>query len=472
MSKINIKWSNLLLIPLIFLFLPAFCIPLGLVIPVYYLLIYIIFVPFMIYNYKQVYHYIIRLCKKTPSRWLVYFSIWVLFDFLCLLLLNKITIIFFLSSFIIILLGSICLCYLYPAYIINRYFSTEKIFQFLCIALFFVFIWGIITFLGELLNIHFLQLLENIISNRQFIRDGVLFKLIRARSSFFEPGIFAYFIVLNLPLFFYINKCKYKIFNNKNLNFVIKKAILPLAFLNLILTFSPIGWFFGICITLFYHYKNILKIFVNKQLLVKTLLIISILVLFLYPQYKNIAENTAVKRISAVISNVFKDIEILTIVEPSLYTRIVSYTNSFCLFLQHPVLGVGLDNSKFIIMKQFENSPIILSKENEENLQKSYITGKMAFNRNILCDLLCETGFLGCTLMYIFMLKLFFSLKKITKHSFNFEREFIKVISDILLMTICLSFYESTLTIAPYHFFIFALSNVLILKNQKYIRRY
>lgn len=465
MSKFNIQYYNLLLIPLIFLFLPAFYIPLGILVPAYYFFILIIFLPYIIFNYRFFSIFLIKLYKYSPFKYFIWFSLWVILSLLILVFVQKISIAFAVSAIVIVLGGYFILYFLYPAYVIDKNFTIKKIAKFLSLALYITLIWGILTYLGNLLQIKFLQILENFFSNRQLLLRGSLFTLARSRSFLFEPGFYAYFLSLNLPLFFYLNKSKYKIFHNSYLNLIIKKTILPLAILNLILTFSPIGWVFGICITLFCNYKNILNFLTNKKKLIKILLLVSIINIFIFTFYKNLAENVAVKRIFTVVANSAKDIEYLTIVEPSLYTRIVSYTNAFCLFLQHPLLGVGLDQSKFTIISQFEHSPIILSKENRFCLEKANTSGKMIYNRNILCDLLCETGIIGCLLFYLFLFKSFCLLNKIQRYYLGFDRDFINVVKNILLIMLFLSFYEVSVVHIPYHFFIFALSNILVLKK-------
>ena len=467
----KISTRKILQFPLYFLFLPAFMFPLGLLIPAYYFFIIIIFLPYIFVYRKQIFIFVNNLYKKTPFKYFVYFSFWIVLANLFLLLLGKLTFISCFSALIIVLFGYFFLYILYPAFTIYKYFSIARLNKFLVFGLFIIFVWGIISFIGDLFNIKFLQFLENLFSNRQYLVNGTLFVLARARSFIYEPGRYAYFIALLIPYILFVNECKYRIFKNHLLNLIIKKSFLLLAIINLILTMSPIGIVFAAVVFLFCASKNILNILKKLKSpinLLKIGLILLLLFIICVSQYSSIMNSSVYSRIYIVVTSI-KNIESLSFLEASLYTRIVSYVNSFCLFLHHSLLGVGLDQSKFCIANQFANSPILLSGENSLLLQKAYITGKMSYNRNIICDLLCETGIFGFLLFYVYLIQSLKTMKRCIKYYTGCEKDVLSALYGVFLMMILFSFYEVSIVQIQLHFFIFAFANVVVLKTKERI---
>lgn len=458
--KINLKYIYLL--PLIFLFLPAFYVKCGTYTPFYFILI-LVFSGFLFFHSpERITKLLFLLLKKTPFKYFILFLVWILFSLFILFVFQKISFLHFLYSIIIYCFIYLFLYFIYPAFCVRYLFSIKEIYKFIIVSWVIVFIWGIIAYLGVCFQIDFINLIQNSLSNRQMlVGNNAFIFLQRARSTFFEPGFYAYFICINLPLFYEFLKLKNRLFSNIRLNTIIKKTLIPLAWLNIVLTFSPIALIFGIIITMVYFYKKVLKLFTVRNLFY-LLIIILLFIIF----GNSILQSTLIKRIIAFLACI-KNVELLNFYEPSLYTRIVSYVNSFIVALKHPILGVGLGESKFMMHYQFINSPIVLSKENMSILQQSFYSGRMIFNRNIFCDIVSETGFVGGFIFYFYLFKSFIVLRKITKKTFGLRRNFLLAIQKVLLTIIFLSFYEVSIVNASYHLFIMALSNVILLKNKR-----
>ena len=96
-------------------------------------------------------------------------------------------------------------------------------------------------------------------------------------------------------------------------------------------------------------------------------------------------------------------LESIVEVEASLGTRIVCNYNQFCLFLKHPIAGVGFMNTGYMLIEQFRNSPITLTYEMQLCLIEA--TNKIAFTSNAMYSLLYQTGIVGFLIYVILMVK-------------------------------------------------------------------
>ena len=350
-----------------------------------------------------------------------------------------------------------------------KYIEFKSIYKFLAVGFFLVFIWGIITFIGILFDVGFLKILLTFFSNRQFLVTGNGMYDLRARSTFFEPGFYAYFINLNLPLFYNIHKSKYQILKNKYCNFIIKHSLYPLAIINIILSFSAMGYAFMFIILVYIYFKELLPKLKKTKFLIRfcilSFVIIGAVPFYIHTYSQN--NNVAFKRVQNALYVLYSgNIIALYETDASLFTRIVSYTNEFILFQHNPILGVGLEQAKYKMPDLFEVSPLPLTFENRHFLYQSYLTKKLVFNRNLLCDSLAETGLLGCIFLYLFMIKTWLINKKLEKYDFGIDKEFTKILNDILFLLIVFSFYEIGIIGLSYHFFILAISNEIILRRK------
>ena len=174
----------------------------------------------------------------------------------------------------------------------------------------------------------------------------------------------------------------------------------------IVLTKSPMIFIF-ISIFLFcYFYKNI--IFAIKKFYL-SIIIFSILFFtlayYLIPQI-DFSNNYLYRIVNTLQSIATFNFNMLIYMENSLATRIVSYVNTFILFLDKPFIGYGFDNVRFYIIKYFLNSPLPLTPENKTYLNIA-LTSKlgMSFNRSLLSGLLSETGLIGTFLYFLFLYK-------------------------------------------------------------------
>lgn len=453
--------------PIIFMFLPALYIPLGLNVPIYLLSLIILFLILICISYKSVVKTFLEFYKYTPYKNFVLYIMWAIFASAILIIIGKVTFIHYISSIIIIVFGYYFLYSLYPAFVSYKYISIKDLYKIFSIAYLLIFIWGIITYYGNLYGNSLIIKLTNFLSNKQTLMLLNNYVIARSRSVFFEPGIFANFIDLNLPILYTIFITKRKIFNNKYFNIIIKKSIFPLALINLFLTQSPLGIVFAIIIIFLFLIKKMLTSIKNPRFLISTM-IISILIFCIIVQKKDvISDSRAYKRFATVIESC-TDIDSLSIKDTSFYSRIVSHVNNFCLFLKNPIFGVGIDNAKFVIQEQFKDSPIPLSLENQANLALCQKTQKMHFNRAILFDSLSETGLVGFILLYAYFILTYVNIGKIVKYLCPEKGKLLLAFNSTILITICLSFYEVSLISSPFHFFIFSFANSVILKFRKY----
>ena len=303
---------------------------------------------------------------------------------------------------------------------------------------------GFLGYLGDSYNITFLKAFVNFFSNLKETLQGSEIMLdtisgtARARSIFHEPGSFGKYILLFSPIMYKICLSKYKIFNNNFLNIVFKYSLIPLSIICIILTKSPIMLIFFAAFLICYFYKNIILL-LKKYFLIIFCGLISIIIglQFLYIDLSN----SYLYRIIITLSNI-RSFENLVFLEPSLATRIVSYVNSFRLFLDKPFLGYGFDNARFYLAKYFLTSPLLLTQENKAMLQLALTTQQgMGINYSLITRLLSETGIFGTFLYFLFLYKHIKYIDKLKSHFQGIERKFLEGLKISILIVICLSFY-------------------------------
>ena len=149
----------------------------------------------------------------------------------------------------------------------------------------------------------------------------------------------------------------------------------------------------------------------------------------------NVSETYLLRIINVIQNLTFNE---LLIVEPSLGSRINSYYNSFRIFLDNPILGIGLGNSKYYIANYFETSQFGMTLENYVNLQASYITGKMSFNGAYLWEYLSEVGIIGTALFYTFFVKCIEQLQKIKLLNNLYSHFALAISNSLIILLSCL----------------------------------
>ena len=408
---------------------------------------------------------IIILYKKTPLKHLINFFIWLYVSGFILFIIGKADILIMYYITVKLMLPFL-FGYLLSAFFIPKYISYDNLIKVLFGLFFFIFIVGILGFIGDLYSIQFLQAIPNTLSNLKNVSQEVemmqdaVSGLPRARSLFHEPGTFAFFIFLYIPIIYSVCLGKFSIYKNKIINFIIKRSLIPLALTNLILTMSPINLIFVSLLTLAYFFKKIFTIIVKKSIVVlfiSFLLLLFLLIIFNVhtEAFTKMIVNSFIGRIINVLSS--HSIDDLINNEGSLASRIVCYINSYILFLKSPLIGYGYDNARFYLYDQFINSPVPLTKEMMMNVEASVITGTgVAYNKSLLSGLLVDTGIIGTFLYYKFLFSNLSYIKRISPYYHGNIKLFLKGIKWLCLALLCTSFYTMDIP-KPYIAFAYGL---------------
>ena len=468
---LNIK--SVAYIPLILLFLPAFCFFIGTnsFFPYVIVLCPIAFIFIILSNKIIIYKHFKYLYKHTPFKYFIYLYLWLIFSGLIAVISGYYSLFRFLYAIIFGFMFRSVLIYLYPGTIIPKILSLKSIIRFFIFAYLLIFIWGLIEFIGALFNIEIINSIVSFLSNIRGDENSIILEsysgIPRIRSVFMEPGTFGRFIAINMPIIYQLALCKFKIFQDKNINFIIKKSIIPLMLVCLILTQSPIYLVICTIITLILFYKQILyMIFKTKKILI-TIIILSIILILILNQLEFDISKSFLTRIISVIEIIPKmDIETLIFVEPSLATRVVNNINQFLLFLKHPIFGVGFFNNGPILIKQLEHSPIPLTPEMYSIVQNA--TNSIPITTNALYLLLFQTGIIGFYLYCLFMLKSIFALKKNLHYFSGIEYCYINALKNTITTMFALSIIYNQGFVDEYLFFITGLvGSIIIIVHKK-----
>lgn|GEM_PF-3619772 len=441
------------------LFLPAFAFPLaGRAFRVYFIFLLLFFGLYIFLNFKTFIKNLLFLYKKTPYKYLIFFIVY-------LFILAVITAFKNFSQGISSFLYTLQFVFLYvaPTFLLSalflkKYMSVEKFLRFYFIALFLVFTFGLIEFIGgKLLGLSFINTIQNFLANERQIGDAEInvYYLDRLQSVFAEPSWLGIFVFLNFPVMYKCAASKYKIFKNKYLNAFMKKSIVPLAWSNIIFSLSPIWLIFCSLQAMFIFRKKILKLIFNIKTLIcivvsTVVLSLTTFVILLVSGIK--IEPEQLVRIINTLSTIL-DFQTFLLVEQSLGSRIVSYTALFCTFLEHPIFGVGLNNAQYYVGDIITKYSIPLSLENLKSYNGYLRSGRMTINSSYLYALLAETGIIGTALYFVFLGKTIQFAKKVNsclKNTLMYD-----FTNGLIISTCCycfLSIYGTTLTI-PYNWF-------------------
>lgn len=479
----NILWRNNLLniksvayIPLILLFLPAFCFFIGTnsYFPYLIVLCPITFIFIILSNKIIIYKHLKYLYKYTPFKYFIYLYLWLVFSGLIAVISGYYSLFRFLYAVIFGFIFRSVLIYLYPGTIIPKILSLKSIIRFFMFAYLLIFIWGLIEFIGALLNIEIINILVSFLSNIRGDEKSIIIEsysgIPRIRSVFMEPGTFGRFIAINMPIIYQLALCKFKIFQNKNINFFIKKSIIPLMWICLILTQSPIYLVICAIITMIFFHKQILFLIFRAKKILITITILSIILILMLNYLKFDISKSFLTRIISVIEIIPKiDIETLILVEPSLATRVVNNINQFLLFLKHPIFGIGFLNNGPILINQLENSPIPLTPEMYIIIQNA--KNSIPITTNALYLLLFQTGIIGFSIYCLFMLKSIFALKKILHYFSGIEYCYISALKNTIITIFALSIIYNQGFVDEYLFFITGLvCSIVIIAHKKILK--
>ena len=416
-----------LYLPILFFFLPAFSfwLPgLNKAYSFFFLFLYIALFIMFYTSPKRIIKRTISVVKSTPLK---YFAI-----VLLLISVNGLMHFYmgqkFLLSSIRSTIMQIFLCVIpvliYYINVIEDYISYKKFLKWFFFLYWIVLILGFISFVGELLNISIITIIFDFFANARilsFEQNNIIAQansyavnnIPRLDNLFEEPSWYARYIFIFLPLIYSIADCKNKIFKRNNLNIIVKKTIVPFSWLSLVLTFSPIFIVFGIIITLVYYRDKIIDKLKQNPLI----FIFSIFVIIILGTLLKQTDCSNIPVISRIIT-AFSTHSMYEFVQESssLANRIICYINTFCIFLQHPFVGMGIGNLANTMLDQFYNSPVPLTLETIGHISRANSLGKgVQYNGGYIYVFLAENG-IFITLIYLYFWKnLYSKLHRLSK---------------------------------------------------------
>ena len=388
---------------------------------------------------------VIDLCKFSPFIYLLLFYIWSFITIIVAATKSLFSFGGFLSGFVGGLTCSVILVFLTTYILLKENFIDLKgVIKFLTIFYMFIFVLGIIQFIGNELSNEFIRNFVAAFNNKRAIlfeqEITTYFLKKRVQSIFDEPGGLGAYIYTQLPIIYSIVLSKYKLFSNKFLNWGVKRMLLPLVFINLILTLSPISLIFVLLVSLLYFYKYLFKFFKNYYLYIAIGLVILLGCVYSFIGFINF-EDTYIKRIILSFPNLF-NLNTLIIVEPSLATRIINYLIMVKVGLSNFIFGVGYGSIANAYPLFLRITSLPLTKELIENMYMG--TGHPAIA--IFYRVFAETGFVGLILLLTFYYKTLFKFCKIKIKSNNIIKDFYYgLFISMLFQVSIILFYGSNL---------------------------
>lgn len=466
MLVINKKLFSYIILFLICMQSLGFAIP-GNIFIAFFMPIVFIFLFYHLLNDKYFINNIVFLYKYSPTIYLFLFYIWSILT--VIISITKGFFVFggFFTGFIGGLTFSVILSFL-TIYILlkENYIDLKSIIKFLTIFYMFVFIMGIIQFIGNELNNELIRILASSLNNKRAIlleqQTTDAFLKTRVQSIFDEPGGLGSFIYVHLPIIYSIALSKYKIFNNKFLNIIVKKLLIPLTIINLILTRSPISLIFVFIVTGLYFYKFIIKSIKKYYLNIIATFSIILGIIFLIPQFINL-EETYIKRIIVSLPNLF-NLNTLILVEESLATRIINYIILLKVGIANFIFGIGYGSITKAYPIFLKTTSLPLTKE----LLKNMYMGIGHPAAAVFYRVFSETGFIGLVLLLSFYIKTTLKLNNAKLKLNNIIKDFhYGLFISLLSQSTFLLFYGGVLH-NTYNIILFSIATFIIL-NKKYI---
>lgn len=364
---------------------------------------------------------------------------WMLISYLFNFATNNYSFIHFVYTYFFGYLLNFIFCFVIGL-LVSRYIKTEIFIKIIISIVFIILFFALIEIIMFKYHIPGLEYIISLSSGRP-IESVLGYKyegFPRIQSLFNEPAHFAWFLTCNIPIIITIFKTKYKIFSNILINKLIKFSIIPLWIISLIYTQSAIFLIFSVIILLIYSLKMIKN---NKFLFLVVCTILLIIILLLTTGFIDFSD-TYLRRVINTVKS-FGDFQTFAMVEPSLATRIVHWVNMFIVFLHHPIFGVSCGNLNNFFPEQLVHSPLPYTQE----IIRADILAKVP--RPVLPSIffrtLVDTGIVGTLLFYSFLLKIYNNLKRLNKKLECISNDFFNAIQQIVIIYICLTFYDSQL---------------------------
>ena len=477
--KLNLKY--LLLLPILLIFLPSFAIYLGKPILLYIITtVGLLFLVFLI-NFRKIKNKLYLLYKRTPFKYYIWTIILMIINSIGLHIISFSGLKHSIYAIFMFLLCSQVFIIFYFLYIIGNQISFKKFMKVFIFLFWLNLIIGIISWIGSLLEINIINNIFDFFANSRILADAnnrnlvegsrssnySSFGLPRLDNLFEEPSYYALFLFSFLPLVYEVARTKIKIFKNDLLNKSIKISIIPLTWLSLVLTMSPIYLVFSILLTIVYFFNEIFhNIKKNLPILLVGLLFI-VTLFFIIMQNKIDVSNTYLSRITSVYD--IKTFEQFIEAEPSLASRVALQINTYIIFFKHIFTGVGYGHFQYAIIDQLLNSPVPLTKELIVNLNIAIATNsKMHGNTAIIAQILAENGiFIFCIFVY-FYYKLISELGKLAKEKIlSYKTKmYLKIMRNCLFACAAVSIY-SALVQTPAFIIIITLSICIIYYSKR-----
>ena len=263
----------------------------------------------------------------------------------------------FSQYFIVILMTFIVIIFM-----TNRILKLSLVIKCVYSIIYGILLLGIVDFIAYNAHISFLQTLVNLPNNSSTLVYGqdvfvksMSYGLYRVQSIFFEPGYLGEHIFIFLPIIYILANLKMPIYKTKRINTLVQKTIIPLTWINIILTQSPLWLCMSIILTVIMYYKYILKKFI-----IILLFIITVGTIFMTIDI----QETYLSRITRVIVNA-SDINLLIEENSSLGTRLSCILNLIDIGLTSPITGIGHSNIKPRIIEQiqYNKSKVFVTQE-------------------------------------------------------------------------------------------------------------
>lgn len=412
--------------------LPGCCIIISNIRLRFSITIFIIFSFFYaLIKYKKCLSDIIIFFKNPTIKILLLWIIWCFFSGLINCILGSYKWNRFLFYFIYHIMLSVIPCYL--GFILIHKNSIQDICRFYYKYVFWMLILGVINYIFIHSGITFLQTFFDVylVNTRSLFEENFL-NLTRTKSVFVEPSFFADFICFNLPLIYEFSKNQFKIIKSPLLNIILKKGMVILAWLMIIATKSPIFLIFSILVTIIYFFITSKKYF--KLIFIFLTSFILLIATIILPNIN--FHGTYIERIINVVENI-SDFKAFIYVESSLATRIVSICNQFILALKNPIIGIGYGNITTHIANQLYESPLPLTPQLITSLRMEGVANIFLF-----WTILCETGFIGITLLYTYFITTIKKGIKLLKVLTGYEKAFISSCIFMLTYQIIIFLYD------------------------------
>ena len=336
------------------------------------------------------------------------------------------------------------LIYFLPMMSIVLNIKLKSLIKLFYIIVYSMFIIGITQFISYLLNLDFvINILDFFTNMREYTHYYLLDNPkndLRVYAFFGEPAAFAKFIYITMPIIFCFIKSSCKLFKNNAINLLFKKTFMPLIFINLILTKSPIYFIFctiEFLILNIYYYRNFIKKYFT--FLFVSLITVTFTTIKLYFTFYNIITKSYLMRIVNTVQNM-DSLQSIVYADFSLGTRIINYIIQIKAFSENVITGVGFCNIEAYLHFRFNKYDVPYTPENIFNYYNS--PKLFAVGQNLTYTYLAELGIIGFIIFVIFIYRNYVSLAKLKTFFPQNINVFIQGLMQTIIAISALSFYN------------------------------